>query len=370
MYSTPVAAPWGNRCSAAPDDILQAASSTHRPSSRTRGKASPSSHFGRRENPHRSDGQPMWRPRVPYQAYMCDRDALRRHLQDGSTGAIPLDCAPQRRLLSLLCSFFAALAIVPAYADTLSAVQVLRAGGCGGVLPAAQPVHHNRLLDRAAEQWAAGLPAEVAAKRSGYEVQTASGVHISGPEASTIQLLRRSACRTVTSQGLQDIGVYHRGLDTWLVMASAYAVPTRSRAPASAEEALRLVNEVRARGTRCGQRSFGPAPPMRLSGTLAGVALGHASDMAEHNYFEHVDQAGRSPADRVRAVGYREKLVGENIAYGPQSVEEVVQGWLDSPGHCENIMDPRFAEMGLGYAAGQAARRGLFWVQLLAAPRV
>jgi uncharacterized protein YkwD len=47
-----------------------------------------------------------------------------------------------------------------------------------------------------------------------------------------------------------------------------------------------------------------------------------------------------------------------------------VQGWLDSPGHCENIMDPRFAEMGIAFAAGHAARRGLFWVQLLVAPRV
>ena len=68
-------------------------------------------------------------------------------------------------------------------------------------------------------------------------------------------------------------------------------------------------------------------------------------------------------------MGYRERLVGENIAYGPKSVEEVVQGWLDSTGHCENIMDPRFAEMGIGYAAGKASRRGLYWVQLLAAPR-
>ena len=274
------------------------------------------------------------------------------------------------RLLSLPFLFSALLAIVPAQADTLSAVQVLRAGGCGGVLPAAQPVHHNPLLDRAAEQWAAGLSPEAAAKRSGYEAQTAAGVHITGTESSTIQLLRRSACRTVTSQALQDIGVYHRGLDTWLVLASAYVAPARSRAPVLAEQALRLVNEVRARGARCGERSFGPAPPMRLSATLASVALGHASDMAEHNYFEHVDQAGRAPADRVRAVGYRETLVGENIAYGPQSVEEVVQGWLDSPGHCENMMDARFAEMGLAYAAGQAGRRGLFWVQLLAAPRV
>jgi uncharacterized protein YkwD len=47
----------------------------------------------------------------------------------------------------------------------------------------------------------------------------------------------------------------------------------------------------------------------------------------------------------------------------------VVQGWLDSPGHCENIMDPRFAEMGIAFAAGQSSRRGLFWVQLLVAPK-
>jgi uncharacterized protein YkwD len=108
---------------------------------------------------------------------------------------------------------------------------------------------------------------------------------------------------------------------------------------------------------------------VRLSETLAGVAFGHAADMAKHDYFEHEDLAGRSPADRVRAVGYREKLVGENIAYGPKSAEEVVQGWLESPGHCENIMDPRFAEMGIAYAAGQASRRGLYWVQLLAIPQ-
>jgi uncharacterized protein YkwD len=110
-------------------------------------------------------------------------------------------------------------------------------------------------------------------------------------------------------------------------------------------------------------------PPVALSGTLGGVAYGHATDMAVHGYFEHQDLTGQSPADRVRAVGYREKLVGENIAYGPQTVEEVVRGWLDSPDHCENIMDPRFAEMGIASAAGRTTRHGLYWVQVLAEPR-
>jgi uncharacterized protein YkwD len=273
------------------------------------------------------------------------------------------------QLWGLLIVFGALVSTVPAQADPLSAVQVLREGGCGGLVPAAQSLHHNGSLDQAAQQWSAGGSAAAAAKRSGYAAQTATGLHIKGPQSSTVQLLRRSACQTVTDRSFQDIGVYQRGLDTWLVLASANVVPERTGSPMLAARALQLVNEVRARGTRCGERSFGPAPPVSLSATLANVALGHAADMAEHNYFEHVDQAGRSPADRVRAVGYQEKLVGENIAYGPQSVEEVVRGWLDSPGHCENIMDPRFAEMGIAYAAGQSSRRGLFWVQLLVAPR-
>jgi uncharacterized protein YkwD len=255
------------------------------------------------------------------------------------------------------------------WADALSAVQILREGGCGGTLPAARPLHHSAQLDRAAEQWAAGHSPAMATERVGYKAETTAGLHISGADSAAVDLLKRSGCRTVTDQALRDMGDYRRGLDVWLVLASPYVVPSRSQAPMLAARTLELVNEVRARGTHCGDHSFGPAPPVRLSGTLADVALGHAADMAAHNYFEHEDLAGHSPADRVRAVGYREKLVGENIAYGPKSAEEVVQGWLDSPGHCENIMDPRFAEMGVAYAAGQASRRGLYWVQLLAAPR-
>jgi uncharacterized protein YkwD len=260
-------------------------------------------------------------------------------------------------------------ATLPVHADGLSAVQLLREGGCGGILPPARPLRHSVQLDRAAEYWAGGSTPRTAAERSGYESESIAGLRVSGPESSLVQLLKRPDCRSVMNPGMRDIGIYHRGTNTWLVLAAAYVVPPSSQAPLLATRALQLVNEVRARGTHCGERSFGPAPPVTLSGTLGGVALGHAADMAEHNYFEHEDLAGRSPADRVRAVGYHEKLVGENIAYGPKSAEEVVQGWLDSTGHCENIMDPRFAEMGIAFAAGHAAKRGLYWVQLLAAPR-
>jgi len=280
--------------------------------------------------------------------------------------------------------------------DALSAVEVLREGGCGGVVPAARPLRHEMALDSVAQQWADGLALAAAAERGGYSALATSGLHVSSTPAGILEALRRYACRTVTSPDLRGVGIYRRGLESWIVMTADYRapglpssgariappalaapVPESPRAPvppgataaALATHALQLVNDVRARGTRCGGRLFAPAPPLALSGTLANVAFGHAIDMAEHDYFEHRDLNGQSPADRVRAVGYREKLVGENIAYGPKTVEEVVQGWLDSPGHCENIMDPRFAEMGIGYAAGRSGRHGLYWVQVFAEPQ-
>ncbi|HEV2284588.1 MAG TPA: CAP domain-containing protein [Steroidobacteraceae bacterium] len=288
------------------------------------------------------------------------------------------------------------LAAAPlARTDPLSVVQMLREGGCGGLVPAARPLHREARLDRAAEEWAGGHSLATATDLSGYRALNAQGLHATGSDDGLIQSLRRSQCRSVSGRDLTDIGVYRRGADSWVVLATATAAapapaypaapvtrwhtaepapaapPTRplSTTPAMESRALALVNAARARGARCGSQSFAPAPPLTLSGTLADVALGHASDMAQHDYFEHQDLTGHSPADRVRAAGYHEKLVGENIAYGPQSVDEVVRGWLESPGHCENIMDPRFAQMGVGLASGRAARKGLFWVQLLAEPR-
>jgi uncharacterized protein YkwD len=296
-------------------------------------------------------------------------------------------------LLALLAALVAAPA---ARSDALSVVQMLRAGGCGGIVPIALPLHRNSSLDRLAEQWA-----------DRHSLAGAQGLRVHGPDEALIRQQRRAACRLVSSRDLSEVGIYHRGADTYLVLAppsasswspppatargaprapaaasQAPAVlsrppvnapaapsPTPATTPALAARALQLINEARARGAHCGPQSFGPAPPLTLSGTLASVALGHAADMAVHDYFEHQDLSGLSPADRVRAAGYQEKLVGENIAYGPKSVEEVVQGWLASPDHCENIMDPRFAQMGIGLAPGRASRRGLFWVQLLAEPR-
>ncbi len=295
-----------------------------------------------------------------------------------------MDSAIPLRMWALLVLMLAAGA---ARADALGAVATVRAGGCGGHAALAAPLRHSGALDELAARWAGGEPLVQLAAHQGFAAGAVTGVHVRAGGTAMSQTLSSSHCAALTNPALREVGVFERAPDAWLVLAAAveshpnprgqfvqqraYAppAPPPGRAPELSVRALALVNEVRAQGTRCGAKSFAPVPPLSLSGTLASVALGHASDMAEHSYFEHEDRSGHSPADRVRAVGYKEKLVGENIAYGPRSVDEVMRGWLDSPGHCENIMDPRFGEMGLALAAGHGARHGLYWVQVLAQPR-
>ena len=130
---------------------------------------------------------------------------------------------------------------------------------------------------------------------------------------------------------------------------------------------VQLVNAARSHGRRCGSERFAAAPPLSPSRELDDAATGHARDMARRKFFEHRGSNGSEPKDRVRRAGYQSRLTGENIALGPESAEEVDAGWLDSPGHCANIMEPRFRDIGVGLASGR--KRGqIYWVQNFGAP--
>lgn len=295
---------------------------------------------------------------------------MRAHAQSNRTfnlGALLLAVAGTSLLLAALAGFSSARA------NALQDAQVLREGGCGGLARAPHPLRHVHLLDRAAALWASGDSLAEAAKRAGYPAEHLAGIHVTGDDAGILQLMRHSDCSMLLNRHLTDAGVYRRGRGTWLLLASTYVIPRSTLSPASAARVLALVNAVRERGTTCGRRRYRPTTPVQLSPALGQIARGHARDMAKHAYFEHEDLSGRTPADRVRAAGYDEQVVGENIAFGPTSAEEVVRGWLHSPGHCANIMDPRFAQMGIAYAFGPApsgaSGAGLYWVQDLADPR-
>jgi uncharacterized protein YkwD len=64
--------------------------------------------------------------------------------------------------------------------------------------------------------------------------------------------------------------------------------------------------------------------------------------MANNNYFDHKDRDGRTPGDRAELAGYDFQQVGENIAAGQDTVRKVVDGWMASPGHCANLMNPQY----------------------------
>jgi uncharacterized protein YkwD len=155
---------------------------------------------------------------------------------------------------------------------------------------------------------------------------------------------------------------------SFVATVAAYAeTPASSSTSAVQRRVLELVNDARADSRHCGRDHFAPTTPLRASNPLREAAKVHARDMARRSYFDHQAPGGDQPRDRVRRTGYQWKLIGENIAFGPESAEEVVAGWLASPGHCANIMDPRFQDMGVAVAKGR--KRGHFyWVQEFGQP--
>jgi uncharacterized protein YkwD len=130
---------------------------------------------------------------------------------------------------------------------------------------------------------------------------------------------------------------------------------------------VELVNAARSKSRRCGSERFAAAAPLTPSRALDEAAERHARDMTRKKYFDHRGSDGSQPKDRVLRAGYQPRLSGENIALGPESAEEVVAGWLGSPGHCANIMEPRFREIGVGLGVGK--KRGqIYWVQTFGTP--
>lgn len=131
----------------------------------------------------------------------------------------------------------------------------------------------------------------------------------------------------------------------------------------SQKEMLTLINKARSQGHRCGKNDQPAAPPLQWNDDLAKAAKKHANDMARRDFFDHVNPDGWDTARRVERESYRWQTVGENIAMGPGSTSEAMRGWLNSAGHCTNIMLSDFTEMGAAIS-----NDGRYWVQVFAAP--
>jgi uncharacterized protein YkwD len=129
------------------------------------------------------------------------------------------------------------------------------------------------------------------------------------------------------------------------------------------DQVLVLTNERRARGAVCGDRTFPPAPPLAMSPILRRAAREHSADMGTRRYFSHTTPDGRSYVDRLRAAGSTAGFSGENIFTGPPTPADVVDGWMKSPGHCDNIMAAGFRYIGVGYADIPGSPGGKYWTE-------
>jgi hypothetical protein len=129
------------------------------------------------------------------------------------------------------------------------------------------------------------------------------------------------------------------------------------------ERVTELTVLARSTETNCDTEGvFPPTGGLRIDPELNVAAQAHADDMAENVFMNHTGSDGSGPGGRVGRTAYPTTAVGENIARGYSTSEDVVQGWIDSDGHCSNIMNDRWKAIGVGIAVSEGGE--MFWAQV------
>jgi len=126
-----------------------------------------------------------------------------------------------------------------------------------------------------------------------------------------------------------------------------------------------IVNQRRSEGADCGSEgTFSSASPLQTDGGLHCAARLHSKDMADRGFWDHTNPDNEEPWDRMDRAGYQWSRAAENIARGSTTPEAVMQGWMNSDGHCANIMNPQLVHIGIGYHGASQ-----HWTQVFGAPR-
>ncbi len=130
-------------------------------------------------------------------------------------------------------------------------------------------------------------------------------------------------------------------------------IPQIDDIKAQENEVIRLVNI---------ERSKRGLQPLKNNWELSRVARYKSQDMADKGYFSHTSPAYGSPFRMMENFGIRFSAAGENIAYGQRTPQEVVNGWMNSPGHRANILSSVYNEIGVGLAVNKNGRK--YWTQM------
>lgn len=177
--------------------------------------------------------------------------------------------------------------------------------------------------------------------------------------------------RELLSEEYRDVGIGFVEEDGILLTVFLFALSARDafeRESAGLRDLGRLRREMLERVNR--ERRKARVSPVPKSPRLDSAAQGHAEDMARRAYYGHKSPEGSTVMDRVLARGYRALATGENVASGQFSVGEVMDGWMESPPHRENILNRLFTEAGFGVALGTLEETPtVFWVQVFGRPK-
>ncbi|SEI20758.1 CAP domain-containing protein [Pseudomonas fuscovaginae UPB0736] len=202
--------------------------------------------------------------------------------------------------------------------------------------------------------------------RAAYPMVNVQAISLSGPRdaEAAMKAVRESFCRVVLDPQFVDIGVSRQGNDWRIVLARPLLTAKLADSQAEGQKLLEMINSARSQPRQCGSQSFAASAPLTWNALLASAAEGHSRNMANNNFFDHQDREGHTPGDRAELAGYIAQQIGENIAAGQDSGRKVVDGWLASPGHCANLMNPQFHELGAAYAIDPKSDSGIYWTAL------
>jgi uncharacterized protein YkwD len=277
------------------------------------------------------------------------------------------------RLRILACLLMLALCFDAAAGDLYTAINRLRAGeGNCAVAEKLPPLKPQAALDRVARNLSRGDKLQQSLNEAGYRATRSTALSIRGDgvgaEAEGM-LAKQSYCGQFQDAAMKEVGIYLDARQIWIVMAAPFAPLVGVSGQAAGQRMLDLVNQARATPRHCGNRAFNAARPVHWNDSLAESSRLHAEDMARYNYFSHSGRDGSDPGQRVERAGYRYRVIGENIAAGQLNPEDAAAGWIKSPLHCANIMNPAFTEMGVAFAVNPASEMGVYWTQVFGTPR-
>ena len=207
--------------------------------------------------------------------------------------------------------------------------QAFAAEKCDTQTNSTQISNYSNLYNQLKNQFGkAGIPAQITQQtEQTTQTKQAPVTTTAKPEATTAAPAAKTAAPAATAPASANIGAYE-------------------------QQVVDLVNK---------ERAAAGLPALKVNTKLAGVAEKKAEDLRDKNYFAHQSPTYGSPFDMMKQFGISYTSAGENIAKGQKTPADVMNGWMNSPGHKANIMNSSYTEIGVGYVTDSNGTT--YWVQ-------